>query len=297
MYFPRCTNPVGIFPDKKHKINPILVPCGKCTACKISKSSEWSMRSLMEFHSCGRKAAFLTLTYDDEHYTPFLDKRDLQLFFKSFRKAISPLKFRYFACGEYGDCTYRPHFHVLIFGFDVDDFLPLTSHKQFLSNGFRGDFLPWHKGFIHVGSVNEKSCQYVAKYCLKSIKKSNFSPFQVMSRRPALGDYYMRSHYRRILDGNDPIIRFTVLDECATPHLPRFVRERCELYERLFSDDGITMLERQEQRKDFRLAYAQRQLVTKFPDLHKELLDRAIFEENCQRDLNLRSGVNKRGSL
>jgi hypothetical protein len=37
------------------------------------------------------------------------------------RKKISPLKIRFFHCGEYGDKTRRPHYHALIFGYGFPD--------------------------------------------------------------------------------------------------------------------------------------------------------------------------------
>ncbi|WP_209313267.1 MULTISPECIES: hypothetical protein [Enterobacterales] len=49
---------------------------------------------------------WLTLTYADEHLPwteygfPTLDRRDVTLFLKRLRKAIAPLKIRYFGCGE-----------------------------------------------------------------------------------------------------------------------------------------------------------------------------------------------------
>jgi hypothetical protein len=36
-------------------------------------------------------------------------------------KKISPLKIRFFHCGEYGDKTRRPHYHALIFGYGFPD--------------------------------------------------------------------------------------------------------------------------------------------------------------------------------
>lgn len=102
----------------------ILVPCGKCINCRIKKRKEWSLRV---WHECSthEKNMFITLTYQDK-YLPengSLKKRDLQLFFKRLRKILDSQgrKIRYYACGEYGDQTERPHYHAIIFGMGLED--------------------------------------------------------------------------------------------------------------------------------------------------------------------------------
>ena len=47
----------------------LLVPCGKCLACRIARRQEWSMRCLHELSSFD-DAVFVTLTYDDDHLPP-----------------------------------------------------------------------------------------------------------------------------------------------------------------------------------------------------------------------------------
>jgi len=79
---------------------------------------------------------FVTLTYDDKYlpkqYTNpdtgeyfsseggVLDPRAMQLFIKRLRKRMPPRSLRYFLCGEYGDRTARPHYHILIFGLSYE---------------------------------------------------------------------------------------------------------------------------------------------------------------------------------
>ncbi|AXB22553.1 replication initiation protein [Lynx canadensis associated microvirus CLP 9413] len=60
-----------------------------------------------------------------EAYT--LAKRDFQLFMKRLRKAFPDQKIRYFAAGEYGSETFRPHYHAILFGLKLDD---LQLYKQ-----------------------------------------------------------------------------------------------------------------------------------------------------------------------
>jgi hypothetical protein len=95
---------------------------------------------------------FLTLTYDEEHYPhdQSLSVHELQKFFKRARKPGR--KFRYFACGEYGDRSGRAHYHALIFGCAFSD------------DELRG---LWRFGFTYTGAVTFESASYVARYCTK----------------------------------------------------------------------------------------------------------------------------------
>ena len=150
----RCTSPVrlrhlspSLYPDG------LLVPCGKCLACRIAKRTEWAMRMLHEL-SDYEDAVFVTLTYDEDHIPSnhSLKKSDLQKWFKRVRKEIEPKKIRYFACGEYGDKTQRPHYHAIIFGLSlrVDDKMVMQSK--------------WPMGRLHYGTAEPDSIRYVAQY-------------------------------------------------------------------------------------------------------------------------------------
>nr|WAE43606.1 MAG: replication initiator protein [Microviridae sp.] len=156
----QCINPIRIqknldtikYPDG------LLVPCGKCIACRKKKSYEWSVRCLHEL-SAYDNAVFITLTYDDEHLPDYgsLRKSHLQKFFKRLRRRIEPNNVRYFACGEYGDRRKRPHYHAIIFGLGLDD-----VSKKVISDS-------WPLGFVHYGIVEPASIRYVSQYIDKKI--------------------------------------------------------------------------------------------------------------------------------
>ena len=128
-YDMRCTSPVRIqiknkrgIPDTRYP-DGLEVPCGKCMACRQQKRKEWSMRVLHESTEY-RNECFTTLTYSDDNLPEngSLVKRDLQLFFKRLRKALPPSqKIRYFACGEYGDTYFRPHYHTILFNLGLGE--------------------------------------------------------------------------------------------------------------------------------------------------------------------------------
>lgn len=150
----QCTSPI--------RINNQFFPCGHCLSCRISKAREWSARLLHELPYWD-KAVFVTLTYSDEYLPPngTLRKRDLQNFFKRLRK-YSNAKIKYYACGEYGSKTKRPHYHAIIFG--------LGQNKvdiEFIKDAWR--LCEWSnfqekKAF---GSVTYDSCRYVSDYIFK----------------------------------------------------------------------------------------------------------------------------------
>lgn len=77
---------------------------------------------------------------------------------------------KYYACGEYGDLTHRPHYHIAIFGEDFTD----DRIKWKLSNGnqlWRSSRLTrlWPYGGADIGDLTHESAAYIARYILKKI--------------------------------------------------------------------------------------------------------------------------------
>jgi hypothetical protein len=166
----KCLKPVLITKNLDSIKFPmgLRIPCGQCMNCRIQKREEWVMRMLHEF-KYWEYSIFVTLTYDEnnlpknEFNESTLKKSDLQKFFKRLRKN-SNRKMLYFACGEYGEETGRPHYHCIIFGFDyLNDYdleLIKASWKKCKWNELK------LKPF---GDVNETSLRYVVSYLEKTI--------------------------------------------------------------------------------------------------------------------------------
>lgn len=175
-----CTSPVFVPNKKPTGPRYISVPCGSCPECKKKKLNQWCFRLKNEFRST-RFSVFVTLTYDDDHlkyfvgdtfmtsreifknkvfndYEPCLCKKDLQNFFRRIRKAGYSIK--YYAIGEYGEKTSRPHYHAIIFSDDLD--FTKVDLSRF-----------WDQGFIKLGSVSDGSIKYVCKHHLQP-KNDNF---------------------------------------------------------------------------------------------------------------------------
>lgn len=106
--------------------------------------------------------------------------------------------FRYFACGEYGDNTSRPHFHAIIFGLDFVTDDPATTRKKSGKNP-RGDFYYsseplnkiWGNGRITIGQFNYQTAAYTARYVMKKQTGKQAADHESYTRLdPVTGELY-----------------------------------------------------------------------------------------------------------
>ena len=130
-----------------------------------------------------KNAYFLTLTYDDEHKKN-LNIRDMQLFFKRYRKKKA---LKYFYVGELGEKTQRPHYHAIIFAPLPDDLKESKTetkngHKQYESKEITK---LWGNGLIKISKMELPLVGYITKYMLKNGNKKEF--VSGWSRKPPLG--------------------------------------------------------------------------------------------------------------
>lgn len=164
----QCTQPVRIKKNLDARKYPdgLEVPCGRCLACRIKKRQEWVLRLTHEL-SYYQQSSFVTLTYNDAYLPigemgiPTLRKADLQKCIKRIRKALpADYRIKYFACGEYGDLTQRPHYHLILMGLGLTD-----EHKQIVMRSW--PFCDWDNEYIRRGSfgvAEADSVRYVAQY-------------------------------------------------------------------------------------------------------------------------------------
>lgn len=215
-----CQTPIYL-----HK-QDMVVPCGKCVFCGASKRSDWALRLFYEGKQHLVKK-FVTLTYADchlhwKHGQSQLYKRDIQLWLKRIRAANG--KVRYFAVGEYGSKTYRPHYHVLLFG-DVSDELIRDSWRKEGQKGTfeRGDIL----GHVHIGNVTHASIMYCLGYIVNGkgwkMRHRREAPFALMSRRPGLGANYLTE---AMVDWHRSGRKNYALLDGAKRHLPRYYKQK-----------------------------------------------------------------------
>lgn len=126
---------------------PVKIPCGKCIGCRLDYSRQWANRCMLEAQYHPKDTVwFATITYNNK-YVPkvttvdpdsgkqvpalTLRKRDFQLWMKRLRRAFSDDKIRFFASGEYGSETFRPHYHAILFGLHLDDLQPWEKSSGF----------------------------------------------------------------------------------------------------------------------------------------------------------------------
>lgn len=197
----------------------LKLPCGQCMECRIAKAREWSIRLLHESFLHERNC-FITLTYDDEHLPSngSLNYDDCQKFLKRLRKFLDEnfgRKIRFYACGEYGTMSMRPHFHLIVFGedFSFDRKIWSVRHGNKL---FRSASLErlWTYGYSSIGSVSYDSVMYVARYVTKKIKGDiavfyydGLEPeFARMSRRPGIGHDFVVKFSQDIYNFDEVIV-------------------------------------------------------------------------------------------
>jgi hypothetical protein len=203
--------PIVFNPNHGFSDLPVTVPCGRCVGCRLEYSRQWAIRCVHEAQMHEHNA-FITLTYAPEHMPSdySIHKEELQKFFKRLRKHLD-CDIRYFACGEYGEKSNRPHYHAIVFGTDFPDkFLHSESNGNYL---WRSPTLEkaWKKGHSLIGDVTFESAAYVARYVMKKRKGDEeeiaehyklldpetgeihqLEPeFCLMSRRPGIGKTWL----------------------------------------------------------------------------------------------------------
>lgn len=236
-----CLTPINL---KKETVKQQLadtyhmtqVPCGRCIECRKLRVNSWFARLKYELDNC-KNAFFITLTYDDDNL-PFtengnntLDYKDIQKLFKDYRehyvyRAKDSItnrikryhdkvpKFKYFAVGEYGEQTHRPHYHIVIFNIDLDILLS-----------------KWKKGQYHVGKVEDKSIYYTLKYAFKSITKINKrdewddTKIEKALMSKGLGLNYIKNQAFVKYHKEDVSRPYKILGNTSIP-LPRYYRDK-----------------------------------------------------------------------
>lgn len=240
MTMAQCKYPVLIKNPNPAKVGDYAytkVPCGKCMICKQNHSRQWIFRLKQEL-KISASAFFCTFTYMDdalmysESGIPTLNKKDFQNFIKKLRKENPKEKIRYFACGEYGVKSKRPHYHAIIF----------NSYKEHIEK-------TWNMGITHIGTVTDDSIAYNTKYIMKPNEewqdqfkddKSFQKEFVLMSK--GIGKNYLenkeivRRHKSRLTEN-------FVTDEKGFRYpIPRYYKDK------IFNDDERRILEKHSKR-------------------------------------------------
>lgn len=209
---------------------PFTVGCGRCPPCRARKIDEWAFRLCQE-EKRSLNAYFLTLTYNEES-VPISDnkfmtllkkevttkylydysvepprryrnpdfnhkyiKRDLPSFFKRLRKTQPDVPIKYYAVGEYGSQTKRPHYHMILYNI-VAPMHPIgldaNGNMKYICRTIEKC---WPFGNVDIGGLTSDSAAYCAKYISKHKRipehprDDRQKEFSIMSK--GLGDNYI----------------------------------------------------------------------------------------------------------
>lgn len=242
--------------------NGYLVPCGKCYACKLKRSNDWSIRLRQEYLNKSNKCLFITFTYEDnclnlvscpdylspddkqvfdnsyyklENGIAVLSKRDIQLFNKRARHVLPD--FTFFLVGEYGPTTLRPHYHALYFGLDMSCY-DVVSRL-------------WTKGYVKISLVSPGRIAYVSKYSLlpqnlpEFLLKKEYKPFMMCSK--GIGIQFLQNP--QVIDMFNSDDKLYIQDGKYKKSLPRyykqkiFSKEKLERFAREYKEKTQDMLQ------------------------------------------------------
>lgn len=214
------------------------IPCGRCIGCRLDYSRKWAVRNCLEMET-SKSAYFITLTYNDDHLprSVFLDTEtgvvnevpelvpdDLQKFMKRLRAALGSCRF--FACGEYGNESGRPHYHLIVYNLEIPDlkFFKMSWNGDPYYTSQKLEEL-WPFGFVLVAGVTFDSICYVSRYVLKKkygnaliefnnryqiedhgVLRNFQTEFLRMSRKPGIGKTFFDENYQKIYEGDTVVI-------------------------------------------------------------------------------------------
>lgn len=111
------------------------------------------------------------------------------MFMKRLRRSVNG-RIRFVGCGEYGDESGRPHYHLCLFGF--------MPSKHVVGKDWRACCCEvckaWGKGGVSVGFVSDASAAYTVSYVMKGMTKvdderlkGRTPEFARFSLRPGIG--------------------------------------------------------------------------------------------------------------
>lgn len=256
----------------------IDLPCGRCVGCRLERSRQWATRIMFEAQA-HEQNCFITLTYDDANLPdpPSLNYKHYQDFMKRLRNRCGPVRF--YACGEYGDRTRRPHYHACLFGIDFSD------DKKIWKANRQGDGLYisplltsiWGLGHTIIGDLTFDSAAYVARYVMKKVT----------------GD--LAEHHYQYTDANGVIHQL----EPEMAHMSRRPGIGATWYEKYASDvypqDHVIINGRPTKPP----RYFDRLLRRELPELYLEMKEKREYDgyqrraDNTDRRLNDKEAVKK----
>jgi len=244
----------------------VNVPCGRCPVCVKKRVSSWSVRLLKEA-DVSTSALFITLTYSTEN-VPItkngwmtLDKTHLQSFFKRLRYYEEHTNIKYYAVGEYGTKTHRPHYHVILY----------NSTQEAVCKA-------WTVGSVHFGQLTPASCGYTLKYISKEKKtqkpNDDRNPiFSIMSK--GLGKSYIEKPENVRWHLADLENRYFIpVGSGVKASMPRYYRERLYNSEQFGHLKGVLEKNANDKQDELNKKYSNWHIaqlhINQFKKMHKD---------------------------
>ncbi|AXH75815.1 MAG: replication initiator protein [Microviridae sp.] len=248
-YRPSKGGPVSFKRPQHTTYEELQLPCGQCILCRQESARQWAVRITHEA-SLWEQNCFVTLTYDETNLPKDgnLRYRDLQLFWKKLRKEIGEL--RYYAVGEYGDKTNRPHYHACIFGH------AFTKHRVILRTEptllWTSPQLAetWGLGHVSVGALNFQTAMYTAAYVTKKLGYNKrymqldpetgeleemIQPKAMMSLRPAIGREWLQKYGHQVYAFDEVIVDGR--KQKPPKYYDRWLKQRSEIAEQMIKEE------------------------------------------------------------
>lgn len=288
-----CASPISVRTGGRHE--SMLVGCGQCMPCRVNRRRIWVHRLMLEAALHGDNT-FVTLTYSEENLPPgaTLVPAHLRNFLKRLRKAVAPARLRFFAVGEYGDSTERPHYHLALFGHPNCAY-GNTRHAHSgrdccaACDAIRD---AWGLGAVFLGELTDASASYVAGYVLKKMTSSDdgrlngrHPEFSRMSNRPGLGADMMHEVASTLLtfnlDESQPDVPSALRHGRRMMALGRYLHRKLRTY--VGKDPDSPEAVKAEQRAEMQRLRQVQSLA------RKQSLSNVYVEENTQKIRNLES--------
>lgn len=278
--------------------NGETIPCGRCAVCITRKRDYWTTR--LHFEALNSyNSLFLTYTYSDENLVynddrAILNYKDLKDYFKRLRKA--GLIFKYFAVGEYGEKTERPHYHAILFFRSQNTELHLLEDK-------------WKLGHVHFGMVTMASLKYVTKDLLKEVElyeelERSIRPKILVSN--AMGIDYVEK--LKSWHKEDNINRNYVMIDGIKHSMPRYYRQKIysrydrdsqkiglirsrkinRSYDRILSEAEKKRIRQKELDRSAGISSAKKK-VLKIRHLNKKIMKRSSFDLTHERKFTMQA--------
>lgn len=227
--------------DRKNHVWQVFdiaeLPCGHCELCQKARSRDWILRiekALEAFRQNHRQSFsyFITWTYDDDHLPhspttgmPTLDKQTFRHMFNTIKNTedLTAFDFQYYAVGEYGDLSARPHYHGIVFTAKSIDW------KHY-----------WTYGNLQIGDVQPESIGYVTRYVDKKLgsymKKDDYDLlgiepiFSIMTK--GLGKEFILDRIEKYKD-NPALLNSIVGQNGQKFSLPKYGKKKLDLLVKL----------------------------------------------------------------